>query len=335
MKLNEPQLHATKPPVLPHFVVKLLGEPGVRIYANYKRTYEGKGCRWMLMYLFSRFYWVRQLIKAFTKSPAQANSSLGRFRDRAESVHAKTAESLFGDLDVEEVMQTLHRAGCYIGLRLPPQIVQEIRAFAESGEAIANFDRHLRFTPAQREEYEAKYGKAFGVGSLLHLHNCEAVQRIQRDPKLREIARRYLETEPVIATRLWWSFPASISRFLRFQLSQEVFHYDTIDYNALKFFFYLTPVDHLNGPHMCVLKSHRCKKLSYLFTVFIGRYEEQILEDYRAEDVVTIYGDAGYGFVEDPFCFHRATPVLKKPRLMLEVSCTQRKFRLNDFVTPM
>jgi hypothetical protein len=299
-------------------VAEIFGEVGVRIYANYKRTYEGKGFKWMLMYLFSRFYCVRRVLKL--KARLRSTQRINRFS-------ALQSNSLFTDLDAVQVVNTLRQKGCYIGLQLPAQQVDEICEFAWSGTAIANFDERLPFVPAEREQYEAEYEEVFGVGTLLDLPSCDAIEKIQRDPKLLAIAADYLKTDPIISCRLWWSFPAPISRFLRFQLSQEVFHYDTIDYNALKFFFYITPVNALNGPHICVLKSHHRKKLSHLWTVFIGRYEDQILEHYPVEDIVTIYGEAGTGFVEDPFCFHRATPILKQPRLMLEISCTERDFK--------
>jgi hypothetical protein len=266
----------------------------------------------MLMYIFGRFYQVRRLVKILFKRP--------------RSQRVADCPSLFTDLDIDHAVEALKHKGCYLGLKLPAHSVAEILEFASFSEAIANFDQRMRFVPAEKEFYEAKYQERIGVGTLVNPRNCSAIWQLENDPKLYELAASHLETEPFVSSRLWWSYPGSISRFLRFQLSQEVFHYDTIDYNALKFFFYITPVDETNGPHMCVLHSHRNKKLNHLVTMFIGRYENQILEYYRQRDIVTICGDAGYGFVEDPFCFHRATPVQSKPRLMLEISYKQSQF---------
>lgn len=51
-----------------------------------------------------------------------------------------------------------------------------------------------------------------------------------------------------------------------------------------------------------------------------GWTESALKRYYRAEDFLTITGSAGFGFIEDPFCFHRGIPPITKDRLMLSLN---------------
>lgn len=68
------------------------------------------------------------------------------------------------------------------------------------------------------------------------------------------------------------------------------------------------------------------KKLAHILSFFRRRSDQGIVEDYGAENVVPICGPAGFGFVEDTFCFHKATPPTRRDRLMLQI-----QFALNDY----
>ena len=103
-----------------------------------------------------------------------------------------------------------------------------------------------------------------------------------------------------------------------------LYHYDLDDYRALKFFFYLTDVDSLTGSHRCVAGSHHRRKLSHYF--LRGQTDQEIAEYYGADSMTEICGAAGYGFAEDPFCFHRGSPPVKAPRLMIQL-----EFAINDY----
>jgi hypothetical protein len=82
--------------------------------------------------------------------------------------------------------------------------------------------------------------------------NCEAVDRICRNAKLVEIARKYLGTEPILwLTLLRWSFPFSDNRAGFYPTTYRdptehdihTFHYDIIDFKSLTLFVYLTDID--------------------------------------------------------------------------------------------
>lgn len=104
------------------------------------------------------------------------------------------------------------------------------------------------------------------------------------------------------------------------------FHYDLDDYSCLKFMFYLRDVDAHNGPHVCVKGSHTKKKLRRQWSLVRETSDQDIMECYGHEKIVTIYEKAGVGFVEDTFCFHKGVLPVSGDRLILEI-----KFGLNDF----
>ena len=90
------------------------------------------------------------------------------------------------------------------------------------------------------------------------------------------------------------------------------------DLNFVYIFFYLTECDRNSGAHQLIKGSHLNKKI---FKHLIGsaRQEEKKLEqDYNKNDFIFVEGSAGYGFVEDTSCYHRALKPINKPRLSLQ-----------------
>ena len=101
----------------------------------------------------------------------------------------------------------------------------------------------------------------------------------------------------------------------------QVFHYDLDDYRFIKFFFYLTDVDLSSGPHLLLKGSHKNKKLSHqlLGVRCASKPDQEIVETYGAENLVTVTGPAGLGFAEDATCFHKGTLPTHKERLLLQI----------------
>ena len=176
-----------------------------------------------------------------------------------------------------------------------------------------------------------KLGNAFQYGdthkfATAHYFNtqqdCFTIDELCRDRSVLAIAKEFLAGEPVLlGTTLWWSFAnagVALNSASRRRWGQ-LFHYDLDGAATLKFFFYLTDVDRESGPHVIVQNSARKKPL--IFQIRRRGWTESALKKYyRAEDFLTITGSAGFGFIEDPFCFHRGIPPLTKDRLMLSLN---------------
>jgi hypothetical protein len=144
---------------------------------------------------------------------------------------------------------------------------------------------------------------------------------VRDDPLFHAVASGYLGREArVISTRLWWSFPTSAASDADLNLaSQEKLHFDLDGWRALKFFFYLTPVDRDGGPHVYMRRTHNRRLARHQWTLVVGHPNEEVLNAYGSENKTTVLGRAGRGFAADPFGFHMGTVVRNAPRLMLEV----------------
>ncbi|MGA7936888.1 MAG: hypothetical protein WCA35_25250, partial [Kovacikia sp.] len=82
-----------------------------------------------------------------------------------------------------------------------------------------------------------------------------------------------------------------------------------------------------NGPHILVRGSHTKKKFSQIISLG-QRQDQRIIDYYGAENVKAICGEAGFGFAEDPFCFHKATRPVLKDRLILQLIYATKDYGL-------
>lgn len=251
----------------------------------------------------------------------------------ASSLHGTTQrfeDSIFPDVNVDDVVRSLQTDGLALNLNLPADIVQDLMAFAETHPCYGDRNPDLEFDINHRAEYEQQLGRSLMLGSYLNSHSqCEAFLKIKNDPKILAIASRYLAAENpcYLTSEIAWSFPAPTSLFEQLKAAQ-VFHYDIDDYKCIKFFFYLTDVDEFSGPHACIRKSHRHKKFMHQV---IGQRcasisDERLIDIYGEENVETICGPSGFGFVEDIFCFHKGVPPQKNIRLLLQLEYTMNYY---------
>lgn len=290
-------------------------EVGSRSCLYYKQTTRKP--KWLLMFVLSRFNFIRAIVAFFSRRPLTQKYFVNN--------------SIFDELHVDNVVESLKRDGFYLGLKLPKNVLQEILAFANSKDCYGDADKQFGFSYAKRKQVEEKYGKNFVKGEYFNNSlSCPAIKRLESDPKLLAIAAKYLGTEPgMTRTRLWWLF---VVKQKNYDLSKGVnfFHYDLNDYQCFSFFFYLTDVDLSSGPHVCVRDSHKNKKFAHLLSLFTRRPEQDIIDYYGEENIVPICGEAGFGFAEDVFCFHKATPPTHKDRLMLEIRFTMNNYSRNN-----
>jgi hypothetical protein len=287
-----------------------------------KEDLEGlvKNPKWFLMRKFSRFSGslpTQEVLEPLTFNTSQ--TALGR------------TDSYFQNVDVDSVVETLRQDGLCLDIYLPQAAVQEILEYAYStpcfaSSAIAERSPDLGFYYHQKSEAEKSLSKKIALARYFNTgSDCPAIQKLQSDPVLLEIARKYLDAKPVHqGNRLYWNFATKLTRQEK-SATACMFHYDVDDYRCLKFFFYLTNVDELGGPHVCVRGSHKKKKLKHF--LLRKREEDQDIVDYYGADAVEIIcGQPGYGFVEYPLCFHKATAPIDHDRLLLQV-----QFARNDY----
>jgi len=230
--------------------------------------------------------------------------------------------SIFPDLNAAEAAARLRSTGICTGIDLPSAIHEGIAAFAAATPCFGNFDRRLEFRPDEHADAEQRFGRALLSGHYFErILDCPEALAVQSDPKLHEIAGRYLGAQArLITTRVWWSFPTgTASERDKSLASLDKFHFDLDDWRMIKFFFNLVPVDEGTGPHVYVRGSHRRRALRHQLTLLVGHPRDEVLPVYGEDSPLTLTGPAGSGFVEDPFGFHMGTVPTDTPRLMMEV----------------
>ena len=262
-----------------------------------------------------RFEVVRDLVCYLSRS-----SSRLIYLDNAKA-------SVFKDLDVDRVVDSLRTKGVYLGINLPKNLQQKILRYAYATPCFADRSRQVKFAYPQKEEMESKLGRQIEIGCYAN-EDYPTVFGLATDAGLMAIAAKYLGAAPVyIGSELMWSFPYSATWKQKLKQAQ-VFHYDLDDYRSIKFFFYLTPVSPTTGAHVCVQGSHRNKKLRHqiLGQRCASISDKKLIREYDSENVLKICGPASFGFVEDTCCFHKGAVPETGDRLMLQL-----EFALNRY----
>lgn len=262
--------------------------------------------QWLAMFAFGRFLPVRRALWRLARKGASRDCSASMFPGNA----------------MPATVNALRTEGLFSGLQLPERACADILRFARSTPCFANLSRSHEFLPSAHGDAVSRLGRPVLTGHYFdRVEACAAVAGVRGDPLLHAVASSYLGRKArVISTRLWWSFPTQGASDADLNLaSQEKLHFDLDDWRALKFFFYLTPVDREGGPHVYVRRTHNRRMARHQWTLVVGHPNEEVLSAYGSENKVTVLGGAGHGFAVDPFGFHMGTVVRNAPRLMLEV----------------
>lgn len=234
--------------------------------------------------------------------------------------------TVFPSLDVERALQNMRRDGIHQGVNLSREAVDDITQFAMSTECYWPGDHSVRFLPTERAKSERAAGKPILLGRYYDIQErCASIKAIANDPFLHYMAASYMGAPAgQIEARLWWSFVAEASSADRIKADQG-FHYDLHDYRSIAFFFHITDVDEMSGPHVHVRGSHTHKPLRLLFGDTRQSTEEDLAKHYGADNIMTICGGPGFGFATDPFGYHKGAAPLAKDRLILRV-----RYTIND-----
>jgi hypothetical protein len=274
--------------------------------------------RLFLMRKLARFEIVRDWATILLKRPTQSREISQEYA------------SILGKLDVGAIAATIESDSCYQGLQLPEDVVQELVKFAGSTVGYINRDSQRPWRCTGTEQMGVDLPKNARVCSYMsNGKQSSTLKRLEKDAGILAIAAKFLGAEPVhMGSEISWSFPVPAENHVQQREAAQVFHYDLDDYRFIKFFFYLTDVDMFSGPHTYVSGTHKGKKLMHqvIGTRCADIDDEKIVEHYGDRNVINICGKAGFGFVENPLCFHRGTQPTEKPRLMLQLEYT-----INDY----
>jgi hypothetical protein len=163
-------------------------------------------------------------------------------------------------------------------------------------------------------------GRPVCVADVVSPASCPAIEQIAHDPNILALFRASEGYSPrSIRIRLFWYLALEPSHPANAFLPNHggLYHYDVVGFDSMYVYFYLTDVDRDCGAHAMIEGSHKCKTLSMLFG---NRYysDARIHQHYDESFENIIERKFGYGFVEDPNCFHKYCICQKRNRLMLQ-----------------
>ncbi len=234
-----------------------------------------------------------------------------------------TSKPLISSLDtvVNTHVENLQTQGYSTGLKLSD---------LERSEIIKHCDQSLFY---DSQEPDKKYPIFFnepkrqGEGFIYrlldpHLKN-ETINKIATSELIKSTADIYLGVDAkLMGTQLWYTFPSKENEYN----PEFGFHYDLDDYGFLKIFFYLDAVTERNGPHQIIESSHNH---SQIFRFFNRRLSEDQVASRFKDKVITMLGQAGEGFFEDTFAYHRGT-VARENRLIFQIQYAVSSHKWNN-----
>jgi len=208
---------------------------------------------------------------------------LARFRPRAENVGAN-------------VQATEHEALGRDGVVFFPGFISAETA-ASLRESLGKLECHDPWRKALGNFRIEAAPTGTHVAEITETPTLLALQRLALDPRLIEVASKYLGCKPYLdCVSAWWSIPGNDS-----PQEAENFHRDNDSIRFLKFFLYLTDVNADCGPHKFVVGSQREARL-----LERRRYtDDEVVAAFGESRVLEIQGKAGDAFMEDTFGLHK------------------------------
>ncbi len=248
-------------------------------------------------------------------------SQLQRFRPQFYQQRCKPSNSLvISPIQINQCVDSIREKGVHLGLELKKDAVEKIRSFACLNPCTEPKYDDFFFASGIKNGYLHGRGRQVMRGLVNNLDKCPIVSQIVSDAMLIEIARKYLGYYPNLITRhLTWSFASDLDEAEIQKLYPPTnFHYDVAGLNFVTASFFITDVDDLSGPHIMIEKSHNRKPLQMLFRSNIQK-EADVWRYYKHSDEITIKGNAGFGFFQDPSCIHRLKLPRNGNRLILQI----------------
>ncbi|MGQ0430951.1 MAG: phytanoyl-CoA dioxygenase family protein [Microthrixaceae bacterium] len=148
-----------------------------------------------------------------------------------------------------------------------------------------------------------------------------AAQRLVADRSVLAIAQEYLGGAPVQdLLAMWWTAASPSSS----SAAAQEFHFDLDRLRFLKLFVYLTDVGPESGPHVYVRGSHR--SLPPALRADRRFSDDEVLEHFTPDDVLSITGEQGSMFLADTRGLHKGVHVNVGHRLVLQLEYASSLF---------
>jgi hypothetical protein len=241
----------------------------------------------------------------------------------APALGKPSGKSLFGN-SMSEVLDGLNANGYWVfEEKLEEEAVNHLVRFALETPANGRAGGGKPQATAVFSEMR-KFGNALFQFDEAELVSHDAVWEICKKPAFAELARQYLQCEPILdLVTMWWSL-AVPSNQQEQSAAAQLFHFDLDRLSFLKFFVYLTDVTPVNGPHCYVAGSHRGFRNVKLQRD--GRFSDAEIKAYYPNEEVQIVGQKGTVFVADTKGFHKGLPLVSGERLIFQIEFANSLF---------
>jgi hypothetical protein len=237
-------------------------------------------------------------------------------------------EGIIGKIKNEEFNYYNHELNKFgyvnFNKKISQELVNSIYNYALNAEALTAplYDKKIIYNPTNPISEIYRFTQK-------DLVNNKDIQQLIMDPVLINIARNYLQCEPIFDfPAMWWT-----NTFLKEASAEaaQLYHFDMDRIKWLKIFVYLNDVTNDNGPHQLIKGSHLpgAKPKELLNRGYERIPDQDINKYYKPEDVIVVLGQAGSVFAEDTKCWHKGTPLKSGHRLVLEFEYTSSLFGAN------
>ena len=231
----------------------------------------------------------------------------------------RPAQGALGNLspsDLETAVGALRQNGFYV---FPKQLSAETcgRLTEIALRTPCHVNRGGNSSERRLYEWERPLAEQYMLpeGELI---NEPAVQELMADPSLLTVAQAYLRNGPILdIVAMWWSTPFSKQPNTE---AAQLYHFDMDRIKWLKFFFYLTDVTSVTGPHCFIRGTHRrfSQPAQLLNRGYTRIADQDLAPFYAADQFVEICGPRGTIVAVDTRGFHKGKPPETTHRLVLQ-----------------
>ena len=225
------------------------------------------------------------------------------------------------------------RSGHVLSSRSAAEQVAEMRSESYSlgpqldGNALATLQDEAQKLPLHVDDktvgtYATLSGarRNIAIATVEESSRLAMVRAVAGDEFLYQAASLFLGYRPrQVSSWLFWSLANQLSAEQRRAAYQTIdYHYDVDGFNFMYANFYLLDTTARNGAHALIAGSSRRKRLGHLLG--IARLSDaEAWQTYGRDAERTLEGPAGFGFLEDASCYHKALPPESGDRLMLQL----------------
>jgi hypothetical protein len=280
--------------------------------------------------------WASNLLSRLQNVPLRENlpNLLGRFSG-VRSVYGRTiggfqrVGTLPGITPAQEevvrgprpaaLVEALERESAHIGLELSSETVDAIVTASRALPLRQWFTlRQFRFEDVH--DGRLLDGSPALIADVLGVDGIAAARAVAHSPRILSALEHYMHYRPLgVDVRVLASFAGDFSDDTWRAYGQTLdFQFDIHGFSFIDANYYLTDVDASSGAHVLVHGTHRKKPLSWL----LGqprRSDDEVARVYASENVRTIAGPRGLGFLQDSSCYHKALPPKTRDCLLLHI----------------